>query len=29
MYAEVRPDHESDWAAMGEGAQMLGIISAT
>ena len=28
MYAEVRPDHESDWAAMEKVTQLLGIGSA-
>lgn len=28
MYAEVRPDHESDWAAMQKVAQLLGITTA-
>jgi transposase len=28
MYAEIRPDHESDWAAMEKVAQLLGITTA-
>ena len=25
MYAEIRPDHESDWEAMGRVAELLGV----
>ena len=28
MYGEIRPDHESDWAAMEKVAQLLGITTA-
>ncbi len=28
MYAEARPDHESDWAAMQKVTQLLGITTA-
>ena len=28
MYAEIRPDHETDWAAMGRVAELLGVSTA-
>lgn len=28
MYAEIRPDHESDWEAMGRVAELLGVYTA-
>ncbi len=28
MYAEIRPDHESDWEAMGRVAELLGVSTA-
>ena len=28
MYAEIRPEHESDWEAMGRVAELLGISTA-
>ena len=28
MYAEIRPDHETDWAAMARVAELLGIATA-
>ena len=29
MYAEVRPDHETDWAAMGKVSELLGVGQET
>ena len=28
MYAEIRPEHESDWEAMGRVAELLGVSTA-
>ena len=29
MYAEVRPDHDTDWAAMGKVSELLGVGQET
>ena len=29
MYGEVRPDHDTDWAAMGKVAELLGVGQET
>ncbi|PKQ23270.1 MAG: IS3 family transposase, partial [Actinobacteria bacterium HGW-Actinobacteria-5] len=29
MYAEIRPDHETDWAAMGKVGELLGVGQET